>query len=134
MVDARLDTQLLITVSNKTGTLSDVTDVVSSAGINLLAVCAYAVDNNGMIMFVTDDNKKAKKLLEHKKYDVREEEAVLVLLDHKPGMLQSVTKRIAEFGIDITVLYGSVEPKGKKSQIVLIAEDNKSVVAAIKTM
>lgn len=60
MVDARLDTQLLITVSNKTGTLSDVTDVVSSAGINLLAVCAYAVDNNGMIMFVTDDNKKAK--------------------------------------------------------------------------
>lgn len=77
---------------------------------------------------------KRLKVLEHKKYDVREEEAVLVLLDHKPGMLQSVTKRIAEFGIDITVLYGSVEPKGKKSQIVLIAEDNKSVVAAIKTM
>jgi len=34
-------------------------------------------------------------------------------LDNKPGSLQSVTKKIAELGIDLNLLYGSVEKSGK---------------------
>jgi hypothetical protein len=134
MTDAILGTQLMITVNNKVGTLAEVLSTISSSGINLIAICAYAVDNNGFIMFVTEDNKKAKKLLEAKKYDVREEEAVLLTLDNKPGMLQAVTQRIADSGIDLTLVYGTVERKGKKSQVILIAENNDAVLAAIKTM
>lgn len=134
MTDAILSTQLMIQVNNKVGTVAEVTDTVSSSGINLVAVCAYAVDNNGFIMFVTDDNKRAKKLLVEKKYDVREEEIILLNMDNKPGMLHAVTRRIADCGIDLTLIYGSVERKGKKSQVVLISENNNAVLAAITTM
>ena len=134
MRSAVISKQLLITVNNEVGTLAQVVNAVSSSGINLLAVCAYAVDNNGMIMFVTEDNKRAKKLLEAKKYNVREEEVVLITLDNKPGALQAITERIASCGIDLTLVYASVEPKGKKSQMVLISENNNAAVAAIKTM
>ena len=134
MTDAILGTQLMITVSNKMGTLAEISSIVSSSGINLMAICAYAVDNNGFIMFVTEDNKKAKKILEAKKYDVREEEVVLLTLANKPGSLQTVAQRIADCGIDLTLAYGSVERKGKKSEIVLVAENNNAVLAAIKTM
>ena len=85
-------------------------------------------------MFVTEDNKKAEKLLKEKKYDIREEEIVLVTIDNKPGALHAVTQRIADVGIDVTLVYGSVERKGKKSQVVIISENNNAVLAAIKTM
>ncbi len=134
MTDAILSTQLMVHVDNKVGTVAEVSSTISSSGINLIAVCAYAVDNNGFIMFVTEDNKKAKKLLKDKNCDVREEEVVLLNIDNKPGALHAVTQRIADSGIDLTLIYGSVERKGKKSQIVLISEDNNAVLAAIKTM
>jgi len=134
MTDAILSTQLMINVNNKVGTVAEVSSTISASGINLIAVCAYAIDNNGFIMFVTEDNKKAKKLLIDKKYDVREEEVVLLNIDNKPGALHAVTQRIADCGIDLTLLYGSVERKGKKSQVVLISENNNAVLAAIKTM
>jgi len=132
MVNAVLDKQLIITVNNKVGTLAEVNSVVASFGINVIAVCAYAVDNTGFIMFVSEDNDKAKELLKDKGYNVREEEVILLSLRNRPGELQAVTKKIADAGIDLTLIYGSVEKKGKASQIVLISENNKAVLAAIK--
>ncbi len=134
MTDAILSTQLMINVNNKVGTVAEVSSTVSASGINLVAFCAYAVDNNGFIMFVTEDNKKAKKLLLAKNYDVQEEEIILLTMDNKPGALHKVTQRIADCGIDLTLVYGTVERKGKKSQVVLISENNNAVLAAIKTM
>lgn len=127
-----LDKQLLITVTNKVGTLAEVCSVVASSGINLIAICAYAVDNQGIIMFVCEDNEQAKGLLKAKNYDVREEEIVLLTLANKPGALQSVTEVIAAEGIDLTLIYGSAEKKGKTNRIVLVSEDNEAVLAALK--
>ena len=132
MIKAVLDKQLMIKVDNRVGTLAEVTSVVSSSGINLVAICANAVDNMGFIMFVSEDNKKVIKLLKEKRYDVREEEVVLVTLDNKPGELQALTQKIADAGIDLTLLYGSVEKREKVSRIVLISENNKAVMMAIQ--
>ena len=132
MIKANLDQQLVITVDNKVGTLAEVSSVVAASGINLLAVCAYAVDNKGVIMFVSEDNERAKKVLKAKNYDVREEEVVFVTLDNKPGALQTATQKIAEAGIDLTLIYGSVDKAAKISRIVLISEDNDSVLLQLK--
>ena len=132
MVSAKLSKQLIITVNNKVGTLAEITGVISSSGINLIAVCAYAVDNTGFIMFVSEDNKQAKELLEAKGYNIREEEVILVSLPNKAGVLQSITQKIAEAGIDLTLIYGSVDEKGKSPRLVLISENNKAVLTIIK--
>lgn len=131
MINAIIDTQLMIRVNNKVGTLAEITSVISASKINLIAITAQAVDNVGNICFVTENNSEAKKLLKTKKYDVREEPVVLVTLDHKPGALQAVTTKIAQAGIDLTLIYGSVEKEGIISRVVMIAEDNKSLLLAI---
>ena len=132
MIKAALDKQLIITVANEVGALADVSNILAEAQINLIAVCAYAVENKGVLMFVSEDNARAEKLLKEKKYDVREEEVILITLDNRPGALESVTKKIACAGIDLTLLYGSAEQRGKKSCLVLISEDNNETLAAIK--
>lgn len=134
MVKAELNMQLMISVNNKAGTLAEVTHIVSSSGINMVAVCAYAIDNKGFINFVAEDNKKAKRLLEEKGYNVREEEVVIVSLGNKPGTLQAVCEKIADEGIDLDLIYGSVEKGQKTSRIVLVSENNEEVLALLKTI
>ena len=132
MVNAIKDTQIIITVDNKVGSLAEIASAVAASGINLTAICAYAADNKGVIMFVSDNNVLAKKILKAKKYDIREEEVVSVSLADKPGALQSITKKIAELGIDLNLLYGSVDKSSKNSRIILISEDNNAVLTALK--
>ncbi len=132
MISAALDKQLLITVDNQVGVLSQVTEVISSAGINMAALCAYAVANQGIIMVVTQDNNKAKQLLTAKGYHVREEEVVILTVENKPGALQTLTKKIADAGIDITLMYGSVDKNVAATTIILLSQYNNAILKALK--
>ena len=132
MISAILDSQLMITVNNKVGTLAEVASVIAASKINLIAITAHAVDNVGHICFVTENNKEAKKLLKSKKYEVDEESCVLVTLDNKPGALQSVTTKVAQAGIDLTLIYGSVEKEGIISRVAMISEDNQALLVAVR--
>ncbi len=132
MIKAALDKQIMIRVNNEVGALAEISAVVANAGINMIAVNAYAVDNKGFIMFVTEDNQQAQQLLKAKNYNVREEEVILLSVDNKPGSLQRVIDRIAEAGIDLTLLYGSVDIKSKRSPIVMVTEDNQTALTVIK--
>ncbi len=134
MITAALDKQLMITVDNKVGSLAELTQVISSAGINLVAACAYAIDNKGFINFVTEDNDQALTLLENKGYNVREEEVVLVSMGNEPGALQKISEKIADAGVDLTLLYGSVEKGNKTSTLVLVAEDNQALLTIVRMM
>ena len=64
---------------------------------------------------------------------MREEEVILVSLDNKPGTLKAITEKIAMAGIDLTLLYGSADEKGKTSKIVIISENNKAALALLKS-
>lgn len=132
MADAVIEKQLVITVDNHVGALADVCRAVALSGINLVATCAHVVDNKGIMFFVTDNNEKARKVLKEKKFDVREEEVVLLSLTNKPGALQIIAEKIAQAGIDLMLVYGSVEKDGKASTIVVVSNNNKAVLAAIK--
>ena len=132
MANATLGKQLIISVDNRVGALAEASSIVADAGVNLIAVCGYVIDNKGFILFVTEDNDKAKSVLKAKRYDVREEEVILVSLDNKPGTLKMLTEKIAKVGVDLTLLYGSVEAKGKSSSVVIVSENNKVALAAIK--
>jgi len=134
MITATLDKQLMVTVDNKVGTLADIADIIASKGINLIAICAYAVDNKGFIMLVSEDNKNAQRLLEAEGFAVREEDVVIATLDNKPGQLRKMCDAIANAGIDLTLLYGSVEKEGQTSNLILVSEDNRTVLTVVRMM
>lgn len=122
----------MIHLKDTAGTLAEVLSVVSSSGINIIALCAYAIDGMVAIMFVSEDNNAAKSLLEKKGFDVQEEEVVLLTLDNRPGALQEVTNKIAEAGIDLTLMYGSADKDAEQSPIVLISRNNLDVMMLVK--
>ncbi len=133
MIKAVLGKQLMLSINNDAGMLAAVTSVLTSTGINLLANCAYAIDNRASFMFVTDDNNAARKLLESHNINVQEEEVILLSIDNKPGVLRAVTDKMAEAGINLTLMYGSVDSGAEIAHLILVAENNLDVMMLIKT-
>ena len=133
MIRAVLERQLMVQVNNDVGMLAAVTSIITSTGINLLANCAYAIDNKAAFMFVTDDNNGARKLLEANNINVEEEEVILLSIDNKPGVLRAVTDKMAEAGINLTLMYGSVDPDAEIARLVMVSKNNLEVMMLIKT-
>lgn len=133
MIKASFSRQLMVKTNDQVGTLAELTHIISSSGINLTAMCAYAVDKNVYVMFVTEDNNEAKALLGKHGFQVEEEEIVLLAIANQPGSLQRFTDKIAAAGIDLRLAYGSVDKDAAVCQIVLISSDNHDMMMVIKT-
>ena len=133
MIKAEIGRQLMLRLENQVGTLAQITSVCASSGINLIAICAYAVEKSVAVMFVTEDNNEAKRLLSSHGFNVQEEEAILLSMDNKAGALQRVTDKLAESGIDLVLVYGSVDKDSKSCRIIIIAQNNLDAMAVIKT-
>lgn len=133
MIKAELARQLMVRGDNEIGMLAQITRVISKSEINLVALCAYSIGSNVAVMFVTDDNNEAKRLLTAKGYDIQEEEVILLSIDNQPGALQRVTDKIAEAGIDLTLVYGSVDESAAVNRSVVISSNNLEVMMIIKT-
>jgi hypothetical protein len=131
MAKAVKSKQLIFSLPNKVGLLSEVASAIAAANVNIEAVCAYE-RGYGYFMMVTDNNTKAKKVLSKMGAEVHVEDVLSVEVPNKVGQLEKVAKKIAEAGIDIHFVYGS-PGKGKTATLVLkTANDRKTakVIAA----
>lgn len=133
MISAELDRQLMIRIDNQLGTLADITGILGEANINLVALCAYTFEKTCVLMFVTDDNNAAKKLLESHEFEIREDEVILLKIGNKPGSLKEVSESFAKEGIDMRLSYGSVDKDADQCQMVLITDNNLDAMMIIKT-
>jgi hypothetical protein len=133
MIKGVLSKQLSIRVGNESGTLAKITSLISSYRINMVAICAYAVESRCVVTLVTENNIHAKRLLKEKGYDVEEEDVALISVPNEAGSLHGITEKISAAGVDLKLIYGSVDKHGKTSRIVFVSEDNpKKLLQALK--
>ena len=126
MPKAKKINQLSFSLPNRIGLLSELTSFLTAASINIEAIGAYGVGEDGRFMLVTDNNRKAKRLIAHMGADVETEDVIAVEVPNKVGQLQQVAKKISDAGLDISYVYGS-PVKGKMTLIMKTADDNKAL-------
>ena len=126
MAKAKKIKQLSFSLPNRIGLLSELTSFLTAANINIEAIGAYGVGEEGRFMLVTDNNRKAKRLIAHMGADVETEDVLAVEVPNKVGQLQQVAKKILDAGLDISYVYGS-PVKGKMTLIMKTADDRKAL-------
>jgi hypothetical protein len=126
MAKANKAKQLSFSLPSKIGLLSEVSSFITAAKINIEAICAYEMDEQGFFMLITDNNAKAKKIVSAMGAEVNSEEIITVEMPNKLGELQKVAKKISTAGIDITFIYGS-PVKGKMTLVLKTANDKKAL-------
>jgi len=111
---------LSIALENRPGALADMGEALGRAGVSVEGGGAWVVDGEGVAHFLFADGAAARQALESAGIRVVAEREVVVqrLKQAVPGQLGALTRRMAEAGVNIEVLYSDHD-----HQLVLVVDD-----------
>jgi hypothetical protein len=111
---------LSIVLENRPGALAELGEALGRAGVSVEGGGAWVVDGKGIAHFFVEDGTAARIALEAAGIRVLEEREVLVqrLKQDVPGQLGLLTRRMAEAGVNIEVLYSDHD-----HQLILVVDD-----------
>jgi hypothetical protein len=111
---------LSIALENRPGALAEMGEALGRAGVSIEGGGAWVVDGEGVAHFLFADGAAARQALESAGIRVVAEREVVVqrLKQAVPGQLGALTRRMAEAGVNIEVLYSDHD-----HQLVLVVDD-----------
>jgi len=118
---------LTVILEDRPGTLADMGEALGKAGINIDGLCGFPWEGKGMIHILVEDAAAARRALEEIGIEVRGERQVLILeLEDRPGVFGDVTRRIANAGVNIDLVYAATN-----TRMVIGADDLDKARAAV---
>ncbi len=126
---ASIHKQIVAEVHDEPGKLSELTDRLKFAGLQIKAICGWSERGRGIVMFITDDNEKACHAIEPVVESVREEDVVCVTVANEPGALSAVAHKIGDMGIFINAIYAA--PNDEAESLIIISTDNNARAAKL---
>jgi len=111
---------LTIALENQRGGLAKMGESLERAGVSIEGGGAFVVNGEGVGHFLIEDGAAARNALEAAGIRVLEEREVLVqrLDQAEPGQLGKISRRMAEAGVNIEVLYSDHD-----HQLILVVDD-----------
>ena len=111
---------LAIELSDRPGTLAAMGEALGAAGVSIEGGGAWVVDGRGAAHFLFADGEAARAALEAAGIRVHAVREVIVqrLRQSEPGQLGKLTRRMAEAGVNIEVLYSDHD-----NQLVLVVDE-----------
>lgn len=111
---------LAIDLDDRPGALADMGEALGRAGVSVEGGGAWVAGGSGAAHFLFEDGAAAREALEAAGIRVLAEHDVIVqrLQQAVPGQLGMLTRRMAEAGVNIEVLYSDHD-----NQMVLVVDD-----------
>ena len=111
---------LAIALDNRPGALAEMGDALGKAGVSIEGGGPFIGNGQGVAHFLFADDAAAREALEAAGITVLAEREVLVqrLNQAQPGQLGKITRRMAEAGVNIEVLYSDHD-----HQLILVVDD-----------
>ena len=111
---------LTIALEHRPGALADMGDALGRAGVSIEGGGAFVVNGQGVAHFLFHDGSAARRALAAAGIQVLHQREVLIqrLRQDEPGQLGKLTRRMAEAGVNIEVLYSDHE-----HQLILVVDD-----------
>src|SRR3954471_1679823 len=111
---------LTIVLENRPGALADMGEALGRAGVSVEGGGAWVVDGRGAAHFLVADGDAGRRALESAGINVLAVRPVLVqrLNQQQPGQLGKLTRRMADAGVNIEVLYSDHD-----HQLILVVDD-----------
>jgi hypothetical protein len=100
-------TNLTVLLADRPGMVADIGEALGKAGVNLLGISAFVVNNQGFGYLLVDDGdaEKARAALEGVVEVADERDALVIKIDDRPGALGELTRRIAGRGVNLRFAY-----------------------------
>lgn len=100
--------QLSVFIENKAGRVSEVTDVLGDAGINIRGFSVSDTVDYGIVRLIVDDPEKGHRVLSDAGFTVKENDVICLDLPDHPGGLAGVLKVVSSAGVNIEYVYSLI--------------------------
>jgi hypothetical protein len=98
-------TEFTVHLANRPGMLATLTEQLASAGINIEALAAFGFDEEGVVRLIVDDDVTTRSVLRKAGVAFEERSIQVTVLPHRPGALATLTRRLADAGVNIDAVY-----------------------------
>lgn len=100
--------QLSVFVENRAGRVSEVTDDLGKAGVNIRGFSVSDTADYGIVRLVVDDPAKGLEVLQEAGLAVKAQDVLCVELPDHPGGLAGVLKVVSAAGVNIDHVYSLI--------------------------
>src|SRR3954471_7764469 len=119
---------LVIDIENTPGSLAEVAAAISDAGVNIAAATCVGPGERAELHILVPHAEAARHSLSisHGVAVTREREVVVVDVEDRPGVLADLTRKIAQAGVDLDLVYVAT-----RNRVVFGAADLDALRAAL---
>lgn len=128
-------TQLVINTTTKPGAIARVASVLGTSGVNIKGFLAPDVGTDktrGNLRVLVDDLARARATLNENKIRFKEEQALVLSLENRPGALHTVAQILTGAKINIKCGYCTPSREGKRAVVVLTVSNTQAALDALR--
>ncbi|MEJ6952394.1 acetolactate synthase [Natronospora cellulosivora (SeqCode)] len=122
--------QLSVFLENKSGRLTELTDILGNADVNLSALSIADTSEFGIIRMVVSDPEKGLQVLKDNKFSVSLTDVICLSTPNQPGSLARALELFS--ANDISVEYMYAFSMDEKALVVIRTEENEKAVNILK--
>jgi len=100
--------QLSVFVENKAGRVSEVTDTLGKAQVNIRGFSVSDTVDYGIVRLVVDRPDAGLEALKDAGFTVKESDVICIDLPDRPGGLAEVLKVVADSGVNVEYVYSLI--------------------------
>jgi len=120
--------QIVVSIENEPGRLSEVTESLGDAGINLRALNLVDTGAFGQLRLLVSDVVTARKILMKMQIPAYVNEVVAAEIEDKPGSLARLLKPLTEAGVTVIFMYAFITfSKGNAIMVFRFSDNDKAI-------
>jgi hypothetical protein len=100
--------QLSVFIENKTGRVSEVSDVLGANGVNIRGFSVSDTADYGIVRLIVDDPVHGREVLQEAGFTVKVSEVLCLDLPDQPGGLAGILKIVSDAGVNIEYVYSLI--------------------------
>ena len=124
--------QISVFVENQSGSMTNATNVLTEAHVNIRAISTFDTPEFGIMRLVVDDPVRAKESLTSKGFVNRVSDVIGAELKDEKGNLNQMLKILADGQINVNYIYSFVIREGKAPVMVFHTDDFEKAESVLK--
>ncbi len=122
--------QLSIFLENKSGRLTEVTEILGENDINISALSIADTAEYGILRLIVNDPDKAVAALKKSGFSVNLTQVIGLIVPHKPGSLTKALKILSSVNISIEYMYAYA--LDSKATVVIRTEEPERAIQTLR--
>jgi len=129
MMNVHREVELAVRIENEPTALGDVMAALAAAGIGVLAYNSYIDWDGCIVLLVTDDPPKAKRVLQAAGHKCTANSVIMVGSPGRVGAAARFGAQLGQAGIQVLYSYASMSGGNRLSAIFKTADDERALRA-----